>query len=102
VSATGPALEAVSFPVAGMTCSSCVSRITRALRRLDGVQAVSVDLGRETVTVRREPASVSNVALAAALAEAGYESDLAGAVTTAVAPATSSGGFVRRLLGRSR
>ena len=72
--------EAIRFPVAGMTCGSCVNRITRAVRRLDGVTKVSVDLRNETATVRREPALVSNAALAAAVADAGYTADLAAAV----------------------
>lgn len=59
--------EAIRFPVAGMTCGSCVNRITGAVRRLDGVTKVSVDLRNETATVRREPALVSNADLAAAV-----------------------------------
>lgn len=92
-----PPAETIRFPIAGMTCSSCVSRITRALRRLDGVTKVSVDLRGETATVRREPALVSNAALAAAVAGAGYEADLDGAVVVAL-PAAS--GFMGRLFGR--
>ena len=29
--------ETVSFPVEGMTCASCVNRITRFLNKVDGV-----------------------------------------------------------------
>jgi Cu+-exporting ATPase len=78
-----------------MTCGSCVNRITRALRRVDGVTRVAVDLRRETATVSREPALVSNAALSAAVAEAGYEADLAAAVT--VSPDERQG-VVARLL----
>ncbi len=92
-------METIRFPVTGMTCTSCVNRITRALRRLNGVTKVSVDLGRESATVRREPALASNAALAAAVAEAGYEADLASAVTV---PTTESGSLIARLLGRTR
>ncbi len=72
--------ETVRFPVRGMTCGSCVSHIVRAAGRLDGVTRVSVDLRRETATVRREPALVSNAALAAAIGAAGYQADLDSAV----------------------
>lgn len=72
-------IETIRFPVAGMTCASCINRITRSLRRLDGVERIKVDLGRESVTLRRDPDLVSNAALAAAVAEAGYEADLAAA-----------------------
>ena len=89
--------EAIRFPVAGMTCGSCVNRITRAVRRLDGVTKVSVDLRNETATVRREPALVSNAALAGAVADAGYTADLAAAV---VVPHDEPHGPLDRLLHR--
>ena len=89
--------EAIRFPVAGMTCGSCVNRITRAVRRLDSVTKVSVDLRKETATVRREPALVSNAALAAAVADAGYTADLAAAV---VVPHDEPQGLLDRVLQR--
>ena len=94
---SGPSsqVETIRFPVVGMTCGSCVNRITRALRKLDGVARVTVDLRRETATVSREPALVSNAALAAAVADAGYAADMAAAVT--VSPDQRQG-FVARLL----
>jgi Cu+-exporting ATPase len=95
VTEISPTIEAIRFPVSGMTCGSCVNRITSAVRKLDGVTRVTVDLRRETATVSREPALVSNAALAAAVAEAGYEADLAAAVT--VSPREPQG-FVARLL----
>jgi Cu+-exporting ATPase len=97
VSESTPTSETIRFPVWGMTCGSCVNRITRAVRKLDGVTKVTVDLRRETVTVRREPALVSNAALAAAVAEAGYEADLAVAVPVA---AHETRGWLARFLGR--
>ena len=86
MSAPSPIYETIRFPVAGMTCGSCVNRITRAVRKLDGVTKVRVDLRRETATVRREPAMVSNAALAAAVADAGYEADVEAAEV--IAPGT--------------
>jgi cation transport ATPase len=70
---------------------------TRAIRRLDGVTRVDVDLRRERATVRREPALVSNAVLAAALAQAGYEADLDAAV---VVPAAEGRSLLDRLLKR--
>jgi Cu+-exporting ATPase len=89
--------ESIRFPVAGMTCGSCVNRIVRAVRRLDGVTKVSVDLRDETVTVRREPALVSNAALAAAVAGAGYTANLA---ATVVVTPDEPIGLLDRLLHR--
>ncbi|HXI45125.1 MAG TPA: heavy metal-associated domain-containing protein [Candidatus Acidoferrales bacterium] len=72
--------ETITFPVTGMVCGSCVSRITRSLRRLEGVDRVRVDLGRAVATVRRDRAIAPDASLAAAVAEAGYEAHLDAAV----------------------
>lgn len=96
---SSPTTETVRFPVSGMTCGSCVNRITRAVRKLDGVTKVNVDLRTETATVRREPALVSNAALADAVSEAGYEAGIASAV---IIPTVESRGLLGRLFGRSR
>lgn len=99
MSAPSPATETIRFPIRGMTCASCVNRIMRAVRRVDGVTRVAVDLRRESATVRREPALVSNAALAAAVADAGYVADL-GAVE--VLPPGADATFLERLVGRLR
>jgi copper chaperone CopZ len=92
-----PELEAIGFPVEGMTCSSCVSRITRHLRRVDGVRGVRVDLRAERVTVRRAVGTARDAELAAAVEAAGYRADLAGALAIAVPPERT---LMQRLLGR--
>ena len=92
-------IETIRFPVLGMTCASCVSRITRALRKVDGVERVEVDLRRETATVRRDVGSVSNAALEAAIAAAGYEAHLEAAV---VVPTVDRPGMTARLLALIR
>jgi Cu+-exporting ATPase len=89
--------ETLRFPVRGMTCSSCVSRIVRHVRRLDGVASVRVDLGSETATVRRDAARVPEDAIARVIAEAGYEADLGAAVV--VVPEADRG-ILGRLLRR--
>jgi copper chaperone CopZ len=90
-------LETIRFPVTGMACGSCVNRITRALRGLPGVSAVRVDLGRQAVTVRREPAVAPDAALAAAISEAGYAAQLEAAVQ---ADPRDAYGRLERLLRR--
>jgi copper chaperone CopZ len=82
-------LETIRFPVAGMTCTSCVNRITRALRKLDGVSTVRVDLRHETATVGRDPWRASDSALTAAVAAAGYVADLGAAIPVAGVPRQS-------------
>ncbi len=91
-------LEAIQFPVSGMVCGSCVNQITRALKRLGGVSAVRVDLGRELVTVRRRPDLTSDAEISAALSTAGYEADLDAAVHL---PLHGDGGLLSHLIWRS-
>jgi copper chaperone CopZ len=89
--------ETIRFPVTGMLCGSCVNRITRSLRGLKGVDRVRVDLGREAVTVRRERGAAPDAALAAAVAEAGYEAHLDAVVGASDADLRSP---LARLFGR--
>jgi len=65
-------IEIVSFPVEGMTCASCVNRITRYLQKVDGVEDANVNLAAESATVRFDPGRVSVPDLIAAVDAAGY------------------------------
>ncbi len=65
-------IEIISFPVEGMTCASCVNRITRFLQKVDGVDGAEVNLATETATVRFDPSRIAAVDLAAAVDAAGY------------------------------
>ena len=47
-------MTTTSYSVSGMTCSHCVAAVTEEVSRLDGVDAVLIDLnagGTSTVTV---------------------------------------------------
>jgi Cu+-exporting ATPase len=68
--------ERVRFPIEGMTCSSCASRITRAVRKLDGVEAVKVNLGSDSAEVAFDPSRTSLPAIAEVVRRAGYETRL--------------------------
>jgi Cu+-exporting ATPase len=93
-------IETIRFPVSGMTCASCVNRITRSLRRVDGVSRVKVDLRRETATVSRDPGRVSDATITTAVADAGFEAVLGAAVFV---PSPDEGhSLVDRFLRRSR
>jgi len=59
--------------VEGMTCSSCIAHVTRALLDLDGVREARVSFRERVVVVRHEPIAAVDM-LVEALREAGYES----------------------------
>lgn len=89
--------ETIRFPVHGMTCASCVNRITRSLKRLDGVSAIRIDLRRETATLTRRRGDVPDEAIASRVAAAGYSADLQAVETL---PTSTRPGILARLLGR--
>ena len=60
-----------SFPVKGMTCASCVSRVEKVLLKLPGVMSASVNLATEIATVRASN-DLPVQTLSAAIERAGY------------------------------
>src|SRR5437763_1965711 len=63
---------AVTFPVTGMTCASCVRRIEKALGRVDGVSEANVNLATEKAHVVFDPTLASMDQMRAAVEKAGY------------------------------
>src|SRR5918997_1067797 len=62
----------ISFPVSGMTCASCVRRIEKALDKVPGVEAASVNLATEKARVIYDPTIATTEQLQAAVEKAGY------------------------------
>ncbi|PYB79336.1 copper-transporting ATPase [Pseudomonas koreensis] len=64
--------ESTTFdlPIAGMTCASCAGRVERALRKVSGASAVSVNLATEQARVQAPDDSLP--ALMQAVERAGY------------------------------
>jgi copper chaperone len=60
------------YTVVGMTCGHCVRSVSQEISRIPGVSAVDVELSTGAVTVTGESATDAD-AVAAAVAEAGYE-----------------------------
>src|SRR3954454_15007328 len=69
--AAGAEVE-TSLTIEGMTCASCVGRVTKALNRVEGVAAASVNLATETATVTHDPSLVPVDDLTAAVVRVGY------------------------------
>jgi Cu+-exporting ATPase len=62
----------LQLPIEGMTCASCSARVERALRKVPGVKAVSVNLATESAAVQLATPVPAGV-LSAAVHQAGYE-----------------------------
>ena len=60
-----------NFTVSGMTCSHCVLSVREEVSEVAGVSDVDVDLASGRLTVTGE--NVSDEAVRAAVADAGYE-----------------------------
>ncbi|HBT67511.1 heavy metal translocating P-type ATPase [Agrobacterium tumefaciens] len=63
--------EAVSLPIEGMTCASCVGRVERALKAVPGVEAASVNLATERANVTTR-SYVDKAILIEAIEKVGY------------------------------
>jgi P-type Cu+ transporter len=91
VAAAAPAAapgEAV-LPIEGMTCASCVNRIERFVRKVDGVNAVNVNLATERASISFDPSAVTVDDLKGAVRAAGYEVREEPAAVTSTSSATS-------------
>jgi P-type Cu+ transporter len=65
----------IRLPVEGMTCSSCVARVEKALKAVPGVGSAEVNLATEIASVTLA-AGANPEALVAAVRKAGYETRL--------------------------
>jgi Cu+-exporting ATPase len=79
-------METTELKVDGMTCGSCVASITKALKRVPGVEDVQVDLPSGIARVTGEHAGQQLAAFLAALSDAGYEAS-AKATAASASPA---------------
>ena len=66
-------LETLTLPVEGMTCASCVARVEKTLKKIDGVQLANVNLATEAVALSFDPARTSLDILAKAVESSGYQ-----------------------------
>jgi len=67
--------------VRGMSCGHCVANIDRALRAVDGVDSVTVDLDSGAATVR---GAASAAALVAAVEAAGFDAEVVSQAVTSL------------------
>ncbi|NLG27012.1 MAG: copper-translocating P-type ATPase [Chloroflexi bacterium] len=62
-----------TLPISGMTCAACVQHVARALRKVEGVVDVNVNLATERAAVAYLPGVTDAQALVAAVRAAGYD-----------------------------
>lgn len=68
--------QTIRLGISNMTCASCVSRVEKAIMRVEGVQSTSVNLTEETATIElRESFSEVSI-LIDALKKSGYKASL--------------------------
>ncbi len=65
----------VSFPVKGMTCAACVARVEKVLKKIDGIEEISVNLANEKAYFKVKDNS-SIVKAAELLNEYGYKLEI--------------------------
>ncbi|WP_298263723.1 cation-translocating P-type ATPase [Acidocella sp.] len=65
----------IDLAITGMSCASCVSRVEKVLRRVPGVEAVSVNLATEQAHIIAAP-GVTVAVLIAAVETGGYHASL--------------------------
>ncbi len=66
-----PVATAISLPIEGMSCASCVGRVEAELRKVEGVDEVAVNLATERAEIR-SAALVDRGLLVKAIEKAGY------------------------------
>ncbi|GAB4400411.1 MAG: copper-translocating P-type ATPase CopA1 [Rhodoferax sp.] len=81
----------IDIGIRGMTCASCVGRAERALKKVPGVQSVSVNLATESARIDVAPADQIEARLRRAVRDAGYEPVAAQAAVDADTPGAWAG-----------
>lgn len=71
--------------VQGMTCAACVARVERTLKKIEGVEQVSVNLASEKAYFELDENKAALTQVMAAVADNGYQLSLPAAATAAAA-----------------
>ncbi|NQH02756.1 HAD-IC family P-type ATPase, partial [Streptococcus suis] len=62
-----------SYDISGMTCASCAMTVEKALRKLEGVEEVTVNLATEKATIRYSRHRQNPASLERAVEQVGYQ-----------------------------
>ena len=66
-------MRTVQIGVQGMTCASCVGRVERALKKVDGVSDAGVNLATEKASISYDPERTDLGTLLGSIEKSGYE-----------------------------
>ncbi len=69
-------MKKVKFDIQGMTCSSCQSHVERAVKKLEGVQNVNVNLLSNNMTLEYNQEVLDTNKIINAVVDAGYEANI--------------------------
>jgi P-type Cu+ transporter len=86
----------VSLPVEGMTCASCVLRVEKTLKKIEGVSQASVNLATNRAMIELDPALASLETLRDAVQNAGYTMHLPSEYGSGGAAQTAGDGMEER------
>ena len=70
---TAKAVTAVSIPVEGMSCMSCVASIKRTTTAIEGVKDVKVDLAGRSARIEYAPDKTTPEQIASSISGLGYK-----------------------------
>ena len=65
--------QQATLQIEGMTCASCAQTVEKAVNKLAGVQAATVNLATEKLTVRYDKQQLNTATIEEAVAKAGYQ-----------------------------
>ncbi|WNF36490.1 heavy metal translocating P-type ATPase [Bacillaceae bacterium IKA-2] len=71
-------IETKEFTVKGMTCASCVNRVEKAVKKVNGIQSVSVNLATNQAQVKYQANDVLDEQIVEAINKLGFEAKLKG------------------------
>ncbi|WP_166240122.1 heavy metal translocating P-type ATPase [Paenibacillus turpanensis] len=66
-------IEQITLPVEGMTCSSCVQRIEKAVSKMDGVQETAVNMASEKANISFGPSQTDAAHIVQKIESLGYK-----------------------------
>jgi Cu+-exporting ATPase len=68
-----PKNSQVTIPIGGMTCAACAQRVEKAIRKMNGVETVTVNLATEKATVHYDPKVIRISAIKEVIEKTGYK-----------------------------